>query len=113
MSKERSGAATWVKGRARIYCVSHFDIKSEPALDQTLLDIQEGRHTYIAHKVFLELLESAWCSKEASESNVMAVLKRMRIFVNTATSVRHPKMNIQCSAFHWVTKPTVLIWILA
>ncbi|CAE7558901.1 unnamed protein product [Symbiodinium sp. CCMP2592] len=87
MSKERWGAAKWVRGQARIYCVNDFDIKSEPALDQPLLDIQEGRHTYIAHKVFLEMLESAWYSKEASESNVMAVLKRTHIVVNTATSL--------------------------
>ena len=102
MSKERWGAAKWVRGQARIYCVNDFDIKSEPALDQPLLDIQEGRHTYIAHKVFLEMLESAWYSKEASESNVMAVLKRTHIFVNTATSLyirpasenEHPVLRI-------------------
>eukprot|EP00439_Symbiodinium_sp_Y106_P018382 s206_g2.t1 len=102
MSKERWGAAKWVKGQARIYCVNDFDIKSEPALDQPLLDIQEGRHTYIAHNVFLEMLESAWYSREASESNVMAVLKRTHIFVNTATSLyirpasenEHPVLRI-------------------
>ena len=102
MSKDRWGAAKWVKGQARIYCVNDFDIKSEPALDQPLLDIQEGRHTYIAHKVFLEMLESAWYSREASESNVMAVLKRTHIFVNTATSLyirpasenEHPVLRI-------------------
>ncbi|CAE7636266.1 unnamed protein product, partial [Symbiodinium necroappetens] len=102
MSKERWGAAKWVKGQARIYCVNDFDVKSEPPLDQPLIDIQEGRHTYIAHKVFLEMLESAWYSKEASESNVMAVLKRTHIFVNTATSLyirpasenEHPVLRI-------------------
>ena len=36
MSKERWGAAKWVRGQSRIYCVNDFDINTEPTLDQAL-----------------------------------------------------------------------------
>ncbi|CAE7900938.1 unnamed protein product, partial [Symbiodinium necroappetens] len=66
MSKERWGAAKWVRGQARTYCSSDFDIKT------------------VSHSDFLKMLESAWCSKDCNDANIMAVLQRTHIFVNTA-----------------------------
>ena len=83
MSKERWGAAKWVRGQARIYCVNDFDIKTEPRLDQALVEIEQGIPSYVSHESFMKMLACAWYSKEESESNVMAVLKRTHIIVNT------------------------------
>ena len=84
MSKERWGAAKWVKGQTRIYCVNDFDVKAEPKLNQPLLEIENGVPSYVSHDEFMKMLESAWCSKDLSETNIMAVLKRTHVFLNTS-----------------------------
>ncbi|CAE7228352.1 unnamed protein product [Symbiodinium microadriaticum] len=84
MSKERWGAAKWVRGQARTYCSSDFDIKTEPPLNQPFLDIEQGIPTYVSQSDFMKMLESAWCSKDCNDANIMAVLQRTHIFVNTA-----------------------------
>ena len=45
-----------------------------------------GRTSHVSHTEFMRMLECSWYSKEASQANIMAVLKRTHIlFVNTAT----------------------------
>lgn len=83
----RWGAAKWVKGQARIYCVNDFDAKAEPTNNQPLLDRDDGIPSFISHADFMAMLEPAWYSKEITEANVMAVLKRTHLFVNTNTSL--------------------------
>ncbi|CAE6955611.1 unnamed protein product [Symbiodinium sp. CCMP2592] len=68
----------------RIYCSNDFDVKTEPPLDQPLLDIEKGIATYVSHSAFMKMLENAWCSKDCNDANIMAVLKRTHIFVNTS-----------------------------
>ena len=45
---------------------------------------RSGQHGYVDHKVFMQMLECAWFQKEANESNIMAVLKRTHLFINTS-----------------------------
>ena len=59
-------------------------MKTEQPLDQPLLDIEKGIPSYVSHSEFMKMLESAWCSKDCNDTNVMAALKRTHIFVNTA-----------------------------
>ena len=42
-----------------------------------------GQPSYISHTAFMQMLEPAWYAKEVNESNIMAVLKRTHLFVNT------------------------------
>eukprot|EP00438_Fugacium_kawagutii_P012958 Skav206848 [mRNA] locus=scaffold3577:158736:160658:- [translate_table: standard] len=85
MSKERWGAAKWVKGQVRIYCVNDFDSNREPKDDLPVVQKREGAHGFVTHGDFMCMLENAWFSREANESNIMAVLKRTHLFVNTKT----------------------------
>ena len=87
MSKERWGAAKWVRGQARIYCSNDFEVSKEPECTQPIMDAQRGLHSYISHKDFATMLEPAWCTKDLSNSNVMAILKRTHIIVNTSTAL--------------------------
>ena len=61
---------------------------TKPPLNQPLLDIEKGIPTYVSHSDFMKMLESAWCSKDCSDANILAVLKRTHIFVNTAKCLR-------------------------
>ena len=83
MSKERWGAAKWVKGHLRLYCVNGFDAAQEPKDDMPIMQKQSGQHGYVSHKDFMKMLDNAWFAKEASPRNVMAVLKRTHLFIQT------------------------------
>ena len=83
----RWGAAKWAKGQTRIYCVNEFEENTEPKLDQPLIQQAAGIPTYVSHDEFLKMLEPSWYPKENSNANVMAVLRRTHIFLNTATSL--------------------------
>ena len=83
MSKERWGAAKWVKGQLRLYCVNGFDAAQEPKDDMPIMQKQSGQHGYVSHKDFMKMLDNVWFAKEASPSNVMAVLKRTHLFIQT------------------------------
>lgn len=85
MSKERWGAAKWVKGQLRMYCVNDFDSQREPKDDMPILQKRAGQHSFVSHKDFMAMLDNAWFSREANDSNIMAVLKRTHLFVNTNT----------------------------
>lgn len=85
MSKERWGAAKWVKGQLRMYCVNDFDAQREPKDDMPILQKRAGQHGFVSHKDFMAMLDNAWFSREANDSNIMAVLKRTHLFVNTNT----------------------------
>ncbi|CAE7467314.1 unnamed protein product [Symbiodinium sp. CCMP2592] len=85
MSKERWGAAKWVKGQPRIYCVNDYDRKAEPKNDLPILSHRQGIISYATHGDFLNMLEPAWCPKDKNEANVMAVLKRTHILLKTKT----------------------------
>ncbi len=85
MSKERWGAAKWVKGQLRLYCVNDFDAAREPKDDMPVMQKREGRQGFVSHKDFMMMLEVAWFAKEANDANIMAVLKRTHLFVNTQT----------------------------
>ena len=85
MSKEQWGAVKWVKGQPRIYCVNDYDRKAEPKNDLLILSYRHGIISYVAHDDFLNMLEPAWCLKDKNEANVMAVLERTRILLNTKT----------------------------
>ena len=87
MSKERWGAAKWVRGQARIYCSNDFEVSKEPECTQPIMDAQRGLHSYISRKDFATMLELAWRTKDLSNSNVMAILKRTHIIVNTSTAL--------------------------
>ena len=80
MSKERWGAAKWVKGQLRIYCVNDFDAIQEPKDDMPVLAKRAGQHGYVTHDAFMKML-----AKEANPSNIMAVLKRTHLCINTKT----------------------------
>ena len=67
MSKERWGAAKWVKGQPRIYCVNDYDRNAEPKNDLPILSHRQGIISYVAHKDFLNMLEPAWCPKDKNE----------------------------------------------
>lgn len=85
MSKERWGAAKWMKGQLRIYCVNDFDAAREPADDLPVLAKRAGHPSYVTHDAFMKMLEVAWYAKENTDSNIMAVLKRTHLMVNTKT----------------------------
>lgn len=85
MSKERWGAAKWMKGQLRIYCVNDFDAAREPADDVPVLAKRAGQPSYVTHADFMKMLDVAWFQKENTESNIMAVLKRTHLMVNTKT----------------------------
>lgn len=85
MSKERWGAAKWMKGQLRLYCVNDFDAAREPADDVPVLAKQAGQPSYVTHSDFMKMLDVAWFQKENTESNIMAVLKRTHLLVNTKT----------------------------
>lgn len=42
-----------------------------------------GEASYVTHTDFMKMLDSAWYPKENSDANIMAVLKRTHLFVNT------------------------------
>ena len=86
MSKERWGAAKWVRGQPRIYCVNDFEPETEPAFDIPILAQREGVVSYVSHNEFLKMLDKAWYEKEKTSANVMAVLKRTHILLRTKTS---------------------------
>ena len=85
MSKERWGAAKWVKGQLQIYCVNDFDAIQEPKDDMPVLVKKAGHHSYVSHDSFMKMLDVAWFAKEANPSNIMAVLKRTHLCINTKT----------------------------
>ena len=87
MSKERWGAAKWVRGQPRIYCVNDFEPETEPAFDIPILAQREGVVSYVSHNDFLKMLDKAWYEKEKTSANVMAVLKRTHILLSTKTSL--------------------------
>lgn len=74
-----------MKGQLRIYCVNDFDAKREPADDVPILAKRAGNPSYVTHSDFMKMLEIAWFQEENTESNIMAVLKRTHLFVNTKT----------------------------
>ena len=85
MSKERWGAPKWVKGEPRIYCVSAFDSNQEPKDDLPIMAKRAGQISYVTHEACAKMLDAAWYPKEANDANVMAVLKRTHLIVNTKT----------------------------
>ena len=85
MSKERWGAAKWVKGQLRIYCCNDFEGRNEPKDDMPIMAKRAGEISFVRHEDFMKMLEPAWYTKEATEANIMAVLKRTHIIVNTHT----------------------------
>ena len=64
MSKERWGAAKWMKGKLRIYCANDFDAGREPADDVPVLAKHAGHPSYVTHDVFMKMLEVASYVKE-------------------------------------------------
>ena len=85
MSKERWGAAKWMKGQPRLYCVNDFDASQEPEDDMPIVAKRAGQVSFITHSQFMKMLEAAWYAKEVNESNIMAVLKRTHILIITKT----------------------------
>ena len=85
MSEERSRAAKWVKGQLRLYCVNDFDDAREIRDDMPVMQKREGRQGFVSDKDFMLMLEVARLAKEANDANIMAVLKRTHLFVNTQT----------------------------
>ena len=85
MSKERWGAAKWAKGQLRIYCCNDFDDKMEPKDDLPIQAKEKGMVSYVSHEAFMKMLDCAWCTKDNNDANIMAVLKRTHIIVNTNT----------------------------
>ena len=64
--------------------VNDFAANVEPKDDMPVLMKKSGQHGYVDHKLFMQMLDCAWFQKEANDSNIMAVLKRTHLFVNTA-----------------------------
>ncbi|CAE7639351.1 unnamed protein product, partial [Symbiodinium sp. CCMP2456] len=87
MSKERWGAAKWVRGQPRLYCVNDFEPETEPANDLPILAQRQGVISYVSHKEFMDMLDKAWYEKEKTSANVLAVLKRTHILLNTKSSL--------------------------
>lgn len=85
MSKERWGAAKWTKGQLCLYCVNDFVAATEPTVGVPVLAKQAGQPSYVTHSDFMKMLDVAWFQKENTESNIMAVLKRTHLLVNTKT----------------------------
>ena len=71
------------KEQATPLCVNDLDIKVKPTNDLPILAHRQGLTSYVAHDSFIKMLEASWYKPEATITNVMAVLKRTRIFLNT------------------------------
>lgn len=61
------------------------DAAREPKDDMPVMQKREGRQGFVSHKDFRLMLEAAVFGKESNDANVMAVLKRTHLFVNTQT----------------------------
>ena len=85
MSKERWGAAKWMKSQPRLYCINGLDANAELANDLPVLAHRQGLTSYVTRDSFIKMLEASWYKPEATITNVMTVLKRTRIFLNTQT----------------------------
>ena len=66
MSKERWGAAKWVKGQLRMYCVNDFDVQREPKDAMPIRQNRAGQHGFVSHQDFMAMLGNAWFSREAN-----------------------------------------------
>lgn len=53
--------------------------------DLPIVQKQAGQHGFVAHTDFIAMLDSAWFSRAANDSNIMVALKRTHLFVNTKT----------------------------
>ena len=80
MTKERWGAAKFVMQQLRVWCVNDFDANAEPK-DNMAPDTNKST---IAHQEFMDTLAPAW-PKDTSKENILAVLKRSSICINTRT----------------------------
>ena len=61
MSKERCGAAKWMKGQPRIYYVNDFDSRHEIEDDLPIVAKRAGQIAYVSHDKFMKMLEVASC----------------------------------------------------
>ena len=82
MTKERWGAAKFVMQQLRVWCVNDFDANAEPK-DNMAPDTNKST---ITHQEFMDMLAPApaW-PKDTSKENILAVLKRSSICINTRT----------------------------
>jgi len=93
------GAAKWVKGQLRIYCVNDFDAAQEPKDDMSVLQKQSGQLCLPPGPDFMKMLDIAWFAKQANPSNIMAVLKRTHLFINTKSFLHVRLMTCDAHTF--------------
>ena len=65
--------------------MNEYDPKAEPVNDLPILAQRQGAISYIKHEDFLEMLDPSWYLKDKSVANVLAVLKRTNVILNTKT----------------------------
>ena len=99
--KRKVGAAKWVKGQLRIYCVNDFDAAQEPKDDMSVLQKQSGQLCLPPGPDFMKMLDIAWFAKQANPSNIMAVLKRTHLFINTKSFLHVRLMTCDAHTFGW------------
>ena len=75
---QRWGAAPFDKNQCRIVCSN--------ALDSAADVPPTAGHTSLNHAQFMRMISPAWC-RDATEQDVMAILKRASFVVNTAHGI--------------------------
>ena len=81
-TKERWGASCWVRNQLRLAADNKIDLKSEPSLQDSLL--QHLRP--ISHTVFYQMIRPAF-DKDALQGDIDAVVKRATVIVNTELKI--------------------------
>ena len=70
---------------SRANCESTTWTTSTQSRSLPVLVKKAGHHSYVSHDSFMKMLDIAWFAKEANPSNIMAVLKRTHLCINTKT----------------------------